>query len=101
MLKKIAEAGVSILEINDEVEHLTRQYLIEGVIPEKKIADAYHVSFATVYELDVLLTWNQQHFANLRKRDQIYGVNLKLGYSKPQEIITPKEVIIDEGEQIP
>ena len=100
MLKKITDAGVSILEIDEEVEFLVEQYLIEGVIPERKRTDAYHVSFATVYELDVLLTWNQRHLANLRKRELIFAVNLKIGYSKPLEIITPEEVIIDETEQI-
>jgi len=42
--------------------------------------------------------WDQRHLANLRKREMIRGINLKNGYLKPIEIITPHEAIIDESE---
>ena len=98
MLKKITEVGTTVLEISEEVEYLVEQYLLDKAIPERKRGDAFHVALSTVYELDALLTWNQQHLANLRRRSLIHSVNLKVGYSKPLEIITPQEVIIDETE---
>jgi len=98
MLEKISESKISILEISEEVEYLSEQYLLERAIPEKNRGDALHIAIATVYELDALFTWNQQHLANLRRRELVHSVNLKVGYSKPIEIITPKEVITDEKE---
>ncbi|PIP16624.1 MAG: hypothetical protein COX46_01125 [bacterium (Candidatus Ratteibacteria) CG23_combo_of_CG06-09_8_20_14_all_48_7] len=98
MLEKISESKVSVLEISPDVEYLSEEYLLNRAIPEGKRGDALHVAIATVYELDALLTWNQRHLANLRRRELVHGINLKSGYLKPIEIITPEEVIIDETE---
>jgi len=35
-----------------------------GVLPRKAEADAVHIAVATVYEMDVLLTWSCRHLAN-------------------------------------
>lgn len=42
--------------------------------------------------MDALVSWNNRHLANLPKMERINSVNLKEGYTKHLEIITPMEV---------
>jgi len=51
-----------------------------------------HVAVATVYEMDVLVSWNQRHLANIRRRDLFNSVNRIAGYRKALEITNPLEV---------
>jgi hypothetical protein len=50
------------------------------VIPPSKPNDSLHVAYATVHELDFLLSWNFQHLANVRREARILAINLKEGY---------------------
>ena len=80
------------LEVTNEVLNLAKKYLEEEVLPPKSFFDAIHAAVATVYELDALISWNLKHLASLKRMEQINGVNLKEGYSKKLELITPMEV---------
>ena len=46
--------------------------------------------------MDVLLSWNFRHLANINKEAQIQAVNILEGYSKPLRMVTPLEVIYHE-----
>lgn len=80
------------LEITDEVMRLADLYLQEGVLPQRTIDDARHVAIATIYEMDALISWNLKHLANLKRMERVNGVNLKEGYAKRLELVTPMEV---------
>lgn len=80
------------LEITDEVMRLADLYLQEGVLPQRAIDDARHVAIATIYEMDALISWNLKHLANLKRMERVNGVNLKEGYAKRLELVTPMEV---------
>ena len=67
-------------------------YLQEGVLPQRTIDDARHVAIATIYEMDALISWNLKHLANLKRMERVNGVNLKEGYAKRLELVTPMEV---------
>ncbi len=84
------------LLINEEVVELGKKYILEGVLPEGKFEDAIHVAVATIFEMDALISWNLKHLANLKKMEMINGVNMKEGYSKRLELITPMEVCDEE-----
>jgi len=84
------------LDITQEIADLSKEYIFQRVIPEAKVEDALHVAVSTVYEMDALISWNNKHLANLYKMEKMNGVNLKKGYTKHLEIITPMEVIADE-----
>jgi len=86
------------LEITKEVLILSDKYLSETVLPKKAIDDSVHAAVATVNEMDALISWNLRHLANLRRMEKINGINLKEGYVKRLEIITPMEVSTDEEE---
>jgi hypothetical protein len=46
--------------------------------------------------MDVLLSWNYGHLANVNKERKVSGINIQEGYSKPLRIVTPLEVLYYE-----
>lgn len=96
LLNIIAEHSPTMLVINEEVAELAQRYIAEGVLPASKVDDAMHAAVATVFEADALISWNLKHLANLRKMELINGINMKEGYSKRLELITPMEVSDEE-----
>jgi predicted nucleic acid-binding protein len=93
LIRLIKEYQPNDLSLTNEVIGLSKKYLSEGVIPRTKVEDALHVAVSTVFEMDALISWNNRHFANLRKMEQLNSVNLKEGYTKHLEIVTPMEVV--------
>jgi len=57
-----------------------------------KVEDPIHAAMATAYEMDALISWNLKHLSNLKKMEMINGINMKEGYFKRLELITPMEV---------
>ncbi len=84
------------MESNKQIEELANIYISEGIIPEQKLEDALHIAISTVYELDILVSWNYEHLANIKKEENINSINIKNGYTKLLRMITPLEVIGDE-----
>jgi len=83
--------GVQVLEITDETDALAKEYIKAGIIPAKYEADAYHIAIVSVYNLDVLISWNFEHMVNLKTRRMVNAINELKGY-KHIEIVTPEEV---------
>ena len=75
-----------------EVEALATTYIDNKVLPPSKKEDALHVAYATVFELDVLLSWNFKHLANIAREERILTVNRQLGYRYPLRVLSPLEV---------
>jgi predicted nucleic acid-binding protein len=86
-----------MIEIDNESIELSKKYLDKAIIPMGKVNDALHAAVSTVYEMDALISWNYKHLANLRRKELIQSVNLIEGYTKTLDIITPMEVISNEG----
>jgi hypothetical protein len=80
----------------DEVTMLADAYIEQGVLPAKSYDDALHVALCTVNEIDVLLSWNYTHLANVNKERRILAVNQANGYLYPLRIVTPLEVMGDD-----
>ena len=96
LLNVIKDYEPNRLIINEEVVELARSYISEGILPREKIEDATHAAVATVFEMDALISWNLRHLANLKKMEMINVVNMKKGYYKRLELITPMEVSDEE-----
>jgi predicted nucleic acid-binding protein len=96
LLNIIKEYNPKRLIINEEVMELGKKYVSEGAFPANKVEDAIHAAMATAYEMDALISWNLKHLSNLKKMEMINGINMKEGYFKRLELITPMEVS-DEG----
>lgn len=84
------------LIVTEEIVELAQKYILEGVFPTNKIEDATHAAVATIFEMDALISWNLKHLSNFKKMEMINGINMKEGYSKRLELITPMEVSDEE-----
>lgn len=99
LISFITKYQLEILDTNerdDEIRRLAAAYVKSGIIPLTKFEDALHIAISTVFEIDILLSWNYRHLANVKKELLIQGANLSFGYTKPLKIVTPLEVLSDE-----
>ena len=51
-----------------------------------------HVAYATVCKMDILLSWNFKHLANVNKEARILAVNDGEGYNHSLRLLSPLEV---------
>ena len=77
--------------IIDEAFQLAETYINEGALTTKSFNDALHIALATIYNADVLASWNFKHIVNLARIRLYNSINLKLGY-RMIEIRTPREI---------
>ena len=93
MLSKIMDfiKDFRLLEIGEEEEFLSNEYIEEEVIPKKYEDDALHIAVATTNAVDFLVSWNLGHIVKVKTRRMVNLINLKHGY-KAIEIITPSEL---------
>jgi predicted nucleic acid-binding protein len=83
-------------ETIDDIAFLGENYIKNGIIPPKKVADSLHVAYSTIFQMDVLLSWNFQHLANINKEQKIIILNKTLGYTYPFRMANPLEVYFEE-----
>lgn len=91
LLDAAARLGAKVLPITEEAERVAKRYVADGVIPARFRDDAMHVAIAVLNGLDVVVTWNMKHLANVRRIEAINRTNLVMGLS-PVRIHTPEEV---------
>ncbi len=56
--------NIECLNITEECGELAEEIFNELKIPEKARDDALHISIASVYKIDYLLSWNFRHIVN-------------------------------------
>lgn len=71
---------------------LVEEYVKRKIIPRKYRDDARHIAVAVVNDVDVIITWNCKHMAQVEKKRMINAVNMMLGY-RQIDIVTPLEVV--------
>ena len=84
--------GMDDLDLVDEVAILAEGYISRGIFHRKFMADAVHVSIASFYKIDYLVTWNFGHLANVRKQARIRLFNTAAGFFSPS-IVTPEFLV--------
>jgi predicted nucleic acid-binding protein len=92
LLEVISRHDPTILNLTPEVTKLADKYIEHGALPRKARNDALHVAYSSVHELDLVVSWNLRHIANIHRQERVQGVNLLNGYTKPILLITPMEV---------
>jgi len=75
---------------------LANLYIKDKIIPEKKKEDALHIAISTVYDCDILLSWNFKHLANIKKQITVNSVNQNEGFLKKLNLLSPLEVECEE-----
>ena len=92
MLELVSHHDMEILELNHAARGLAALYVKAGIIPIKYEADAFHVAIASVFSMDMILSWNFQHIVKFKTKREVAGINLLNGY-QPLEIYSPMEVV--------
>lgn len=95
ILDKIPSDYLEIVYRNLDADDLSNQYIQAKAISPKFTDDALHVALATIYGVDLLVSWNFKHIVNYNRIVKYNAINLLNGY-KQVEIRSPKEVIDDE-----
>ncbi len=87
---------LKVLEIDEESEWLSREYIQYGAVPERYRSDALHIGIATVNEMDVLISWNYKHIVRRKTKKIVRMINELYDYQH-LEIMAPPEIL--GGEQ--
>ena len=88
-----------MLQVTDEAKEVASGILGSGLLPVTADRDAAHIALASVYEMDILLTWNCRHLANAAIQRGLRKVVEASGFKIPV-ICTPEEVMESDNEQI-
>jgi hypothetical protein len=83
---------LAVLAATEAVEELTRAILATGLIPPRATRDAAHIAFASVHEMDFLLTWNCRHIHNAMIARRLSEVCSAEGFALPI-LCTPRELM--------
>lgn len=90
--------SVPLVRATDEVKELAAKILASGLLPATAGSDATHIALASVYEMDILLTWNSRHIANAAIRERLRKIVEAAGFALPV-ICTPEELMETDHEQ--
>lgn len=71
--------------------NLAKKYIEEGVVGATSLSDCIHIAIATIYEAELLVSWNFKHMVNITKINGYNLINEKEGY-KQIEIRSPREI---------
>jgi hypothetical protein len=91
LLNAVDHLQAKNLAITDEAEGLAERYVRDGAIPARFRDDALHVAIAVLNGLDVVVTWNMKHLANVRRIESINRTNMVMALT-PIRIHTPEQV---------
>jgi len=86
-----------LIEVSDESLELADEYIQENVVGATSRGDCVHIATATIYNVDILVSWNFKHIVNVQRIKGYNSINIKRGY-KQLDIRSPKEVILYELE---
>jgi hypothetical protein len=95
-LLSLPDSNLENVFLTEEAETLAQKYIDDGVVSVRHIADAQHITIASLERVDVLVSWNFKQIVNLERIHAFNSVNLKSGYPV-LEIRSPREVIHEEG----
>ncbi|MEI6125175.1 MAG: PIN domain protein, partial [Pseudomonadota bacterium] len=59
------------------------------------IEDAQHIALATIHSMDILLSWNFKHLANVSKQTKVKLINEHEGYVYPLMLTNPMKVMYE------
>ena len=83
--------NITSLTVNSEVRELAEKYLLAKVFPDDYLNDSLQIGIATVYGVDIVVSWNFGHMVNYETRRKVKAVNILNGY-KEIEIVSPLEL---------
>lgn len=92
LLLQIPDDYVEFIENSDEAADLADSYLQEKVVGKTSRPDCNHIALATLYNADILVSWNFKHIVNVNRIRGYNAVSTKFGH-KILEIRSPREIL--------
>jgi hypothetical protein len=93
IMRQIADVKPILLPMTSEVDSLAQRFVAEGVLAPRRLDDGRHVACALVNGIELLVSWNYRHLANVRKAERFNAVAVLAGVQSGLEIHTPLEVL--------
>lgn len=96
MFEMLKEIEMTVVEIENDVDELSREFIKAGILKEKSFDDCRHIVTAIMTKGDIIVSWNFKHIVNDKTID---GVK-KIGSIKkfPEiKIYCPSMLIGDEN----
>ena len=90
--ERISELDPEELERTIEVDELAGKYAEADLVPQKAYRDLIHVAFATVYNMDFLISWNMAHIVRAKTIMGVNAINILEG-RREIKICTVMEVL--------
>ncbi len=81
-----------LLDLTDAVADIAKLLILDGPLPAEAADDATHLAVATLYGMDLLLTWNCKHLANSEMTEAFADLLRTKGYRSPV-ICTPETLM--------
>ena len=88
----LPDSAVEVLAASEEAESLREAYIAAGVLGRGSKADAEHIAYASIGEVDLIVSWNFKHIVHFEKIRGFHAVNMLRGYAQVP-IHSPPEVI--------
>ncbi|MCG3130541.1 MAG: hypothetical protein FLDDKLPJ_01306 [Phycisphaerae bacterium] len=92
VLAELPRDVVDVVTHSAEAEALRDAYISAGVLGMASQADAEHIAYASVSEVDIIISWNFKHIVNFDKIRGFHAINMLRGYAFVP-IHSPPEVI--------
>jgi predicted nucleic acid-binding protein len=92
LLNEVRKVPFQVIAEDENSADLLEIYEQEDFIRKGARLDLRHLSVATVYGVDAVVSWNFRDVVNIRTRRAVHSVNLRLGYPLI-EIVSPEEVV--------
>jgi hypothetical protein len=90
---------VQLLQVDASVLGLMAAIEESKILPDECEVDVGHISIASRYEIEVLLTWNCRHIANPILARKLEPLIRSMGYKMPY-LATPTDLLGDDDEEI-
>jgi len=78
--------------VTDEILTLASKYVIEKVVGHTSFDDCIHIATATIYKVDILVSWKFKHIVNVYRIRGYNSINIRSNYQS-LEIQSPKEIL--------
>jgi len=92
LLADLNDNITEFLKDNEEAISLATEYITENVVGKTSYADCLHIALATIYQADLLVSWNFKHIVNVERIRGYNSINIKNGY-KQLDIRSPRELM--------
>lgn len=96
-LRLDALKGIPLVSSTQTVEWIASELEQRALVPPNAAADAFHIAYASVHDIDYLLTWNCRHIANAERLPAIETFLAENGFPVPI-VCTPEELMGDANE---